>query len=109
MRVFNLWVVVRPAEDLPDQWVAHCLELDVISQGTSFQHAMAMVGEAAFLAVTEDLSAGRDPLLRRAPDEFWTDLYSIAASGEQVPYASLLKGVDGDFVEAIASQMVLQV
>lgn len=109
MRVFNLWVVVKPAEDLADQWVAHCLDLDVVSQGTSFKHAMDMVFEAAAMVVVDDIVAGRDPLSRRAPDEFWAEMHAIVSNGESVKYSSLASGVDRKFVKAIASQMEFKV
>ncbi len=109
MRIFNLWVVVRPAEDLPDQWVAHCLDLDVVSQGTSFQHAMEMVFEASSMVVADDIVAGRDPFSRRAPDNFWDELFLMVTKGQSVPFSTLLKGVDREFVKLIASQMVLKV
>jgi hypothetical protein len=109
MRIFNLWVVVRPAEDLPDQWVAHCLDLDVVSQGTSFRHAMEMVFEASSMVVTDDIVSGRDPSSRRAPENFWDELHLIVTNGQSVPFATLLKGVDREFVKSIVSQMVLRV
>jgi hypothetical protein len=109
MRSFNLWVVVKPAEDLPDQWVAHCLDLDVITQGTSFKHAMDMVFEASSMVIAEEIVAGRDPLARRAPDEDWNDLYKIVSEGHQVPFSHLQGGVSREFVKALASQVVLSV
>jgi hypothetical protein len=109
MRVLNLWVVVRPAEDLPDQWVAHCLDLDVVTQGTSFQHAMKMVFEACSMVVADDIVAGRDPSYRRAPENFWTELYEIVQSGHPVPFKSLERGVDRDLWKVIAGQVVLKV
>lgn len=109
MRSFNLWVVVKPAEDLPDQWVAHCLDLDVVTQGTSFQHAMQMAFEVSSMMVVEDIVAGRDPMACRAPAEDWADLYKIVAEGHQVPFAQLERGVSRAYVKAVASQVVLSV
>lgn len=109
MRSFNLWVVVKPAEDLPDQWVAHCLDLDVVTQGTSYKHAMNMVFEAASMVVVDELVAGRDPLARRAPPEDWADLYRILNEGHHVSFAQLERGVDREYVKAVASQVVLSV
>lgn len=108
MRVFNLWVVARPAEDLPDQWVAHCLDLDVVSQGTTFQHAMEMVFEACSMVVSDDIVAGRDPSSRRAPQSFWDELHSIVSRGQVVPFQALLAGADRRF-RVIAGQMELRV
>jgi hypothetical protein len=109
MRSFNMWVVVKPADDLPDQWVAHCLDLDVVTQGTSFKHAMDMVFEAASMVVVDELVAGRDPLARRAPVEDWNDLYRIMREGHPVPMQQLERGVDRAYVRAVASQVVLSV
>jgi len=109
MRVFNLWVVVRPAEDLPDQWVAHCLDLDVVSQGNTFQQAMEMVFEASSMIVADDIVAGRDPSSRRAPENFWEELIAIVTTGQSFSFSTLVKGVDRKFVKSIASQMVLRV
>lgn len=65
-------VLVTPATDQPGAWVAHCLNLDVVSQGDSIEHALEMVREAVVMAVNDDLEAGLDPLERApAPDEYW--------------------------------------
>ncbi len=109
MRVFNLWVVVRPAEDLANQWVAHCLDLDVVTQGTSFGHAMEMAFEAVSMVVADDIVAGRDPLSRRAPEKFWEELHAIVIGSQAVRFEALLKGVEKEYVKVIAGQMVLQI
>src|SRR5882724_3261643 len=101
MRVFNLWVVVRPAEDLPDQWVAHCLDLDVVSQGNTFQQAMEMVFEASSMIVADDIVAGRDPSSRRAPENFWEELIAIVTTGQSFSFSTLVKGVDLKFFKSI--------
>ncbi|MBS2028705.1 MAG: hypothetical protein JST54_12460 [Deltaproteobacteria bacterium] len=72
---FDYWVTVRPSEDVPGQWVAHCLNIDVVSQGNSLAHAFEMIMEASLQTVMDDVAAGRDPDERRAPQEFWTDLW----------------------------------
>ena len=36
-------VLVTPAKDVPGQWVAHCLQLDVVTQGDSISHAFGTV------------------------------------------------------------------
>lgn len=87
-RTYNLWVVVRPAPDLPKTWVAHCLDLDVISQGDSPLHAIDSVFEAVRMTVDSDLERGADPFARRAPEENWTDLWSIVRRGDRTPTLS---------------------
>lgn len=82
-RTYNLWVLVRPAEDLPKTWVAHCLDLDVISQGDSPLRALGAVCEAVSIAVESDLERGADPFERRAPEELWTDLWSLVQRGDR--------------------------
>ncbi len=74
-RIYNFHAMMRPAEDLPDQWTAHVLELDVVTQGDSPVHAARMADEAAAMVIAEDIGAGRDPLDRRAPESFWEELY----------------------------------
>ena len=65
-----LRLLVKPAEDVTGQWVGHCLELDILSVGTSPEHAIAMTREAVSECVADDLRSGRDPFARRpAPDE----------------------------------------
>ena len=89
IREYNFWYVLKRAEDVPGEWVAHCLELDVVSQGTSLKHAMSMLSEACFMTVCDDLIASRDPLDRRAPAEYWNELYNIINHGMKVDFASL--------------------
>ncbi len=76
---FVLTFVVKPSEEIPDRWVGHCLELDVVSEGSSYAHALEMALEAAGMVVKDDLQNGRDPFERRAPKEFWRDPRLIAS------------------------------
>jgi predicted RNase H-like HicB family nuclease len=73
------------AEDVPGQWLGHCLDIDVMSQGDSFEHAMTMLLEAVRLTVKSDLERGVDPLARsQAPDECWELAQSILTEGTSV-------------------------
>jgi predicted RNase H-like HicB family nuclease len=105
-RVYNAWAVVRPAEDLADQWVAHCLEFDIVTQGNSIEHAIDMLGEAMFMVLSEDLAAGKDPLLRRAPEECWVELWDIVKHGHQAELKRLNKLPRGQ-VKLLATQVEL--
>lgn len=65
-------VLVTPAEDVPGAWNAHCLTMDLMTQGESVQHAFMMAHEALLQIVVDDLAQGLDPLERpRAPRECW--------------------------------------
>jgi hypothetical protein len=76
----NLWVHAHPADDAADQWVAHCLDLDVVSQGDNLAHALQMVAEASAMVVAEDMKRGAEPLARRAPDECWDAVQKLTAT-----------------------------
>jgi hypothetical protein len=55
---FPAWVLIRPAGDVANQWVAHCLQYDVVTQGTSPAHALDMIFEAVAIVLIEDLREG---------------------------------------------------
>lgn len=78
-RNFNLRALIYRADDAPHIWVAHCLELDVISQGATPGQASDAIREAVEMTLLDDLNAGLDPFGRRpAPAEIheqWADLY----------------------------------
>jgi hypothetical protein len=78
----NLAVLVTPAEDLRGVWVAHCLNLDLVTQGNSIPHAIEMVREAILEVVRDDLARGLDPLGGRtaAPPEAWALMDTVFRS-----------------------------
>lgn len=68
----SLSLLLTPAEDVPGQWIGHCLELDIVSVGTSAEHAAEMAREAVRDCVADDIRDGRDPFARRrAPEEYF--------------------------------------
>jgi len=79
-RVSNAWVVFRPSQQIRGVWIAHALEFDVVTQGTSLAHAIQMVQEAIAMVVADDLKHGRDPYSRRAPDKYWDELRELRDS-----------------------------
>lgn len=86
----NFWVLVKPAEDVPGQWVGHCLDLDILSVGTSPRHALDMTGQAVCEIVADDLAHGRYPLDRhRAPPEFYSELARVQSKGSFVKLVKL--------------------
>jgi hypothetical protein len=67
-----LHVLIKPADDVPGQWAGHCLDLDIVSAGTSASHAFEMTTEAVRECIADDLANGLDPWERRkAPPELW--------------------------------------
>jgi predicted RNase H-like HicB family nuclease len=90
-RVYNAWVIVCPAPDVDGQWVAHCLDFDVVTQGNSFEHAIELAGEAVALVLTDDLNANRDPHSRQAPPECWEPLWKLIKSGRKTSLSEIKK------------------
>ena len=69
---FPLRVVLYPAPDLEGQWIAHGLETDVVTQGDSAEHALAMMAGALQTLTTYQAVRRRPALrLRPAPREVW--------------------------------------
>lgn len=69
---FPLRVVLYPATDLPGQWIAHGLETDIVTQGDSAPHALAMMADALRTLTTYHALRRRPALrLRPAPPEVW--------------------------------------
>ena len=86
-------------------WLAHCLDLDVITYGKSLDHAMEMAREAITMVVDDDLVVGRDPLSRRAPKSCWVSLDRILRAGESVRLAPGRCACDEDQLEALAIRL----
>jgi predicted RNase H-like HicB family nuclease len=88
MRQFS--VLVRRDEELPDQWVAHCLSWDLVSQGDSPAHALKMVCEAIGLVIEEDRQDGRDPSDRpAAPSDMWHLFARVQETGTRISSADV--------------------
>ncbi len=82
---YNLWAVFKPAEGVPGEWTAHCLDIDLVSQGRSLRHAMDMLAEAVLICLLDDIQEGFDLLERpRAPQPCWEELEEILHCGEHV-------------------------
>jgi len=91
--LYPVWVVLRPAEDVPGQWVAHCLEFDVVTQGNSPSHALNMAREATEIVVENQ----RDPFLRRAPDQFFVEFVKLLRNARKIELSQLENaGPDGE-------------
>lgn len=79
-------ILVREAPDLPGVWLAHCLDLDVISQGATPVEAVESVKDAVRDVIEEDYAVGRDPFAERrtAPDEDIELLLKVIAGGSTI-------------------------
>jgi predicted RNase H-like HicB family nuclease len=69
---FELHALVFEAEDAPGTWLAHCLELDLVTCGNTAEHAMKMLDEAIELVSARRAQDGEYPFdFRTAPREAW--------------------------------------
>jgi predicted RNase H-like HicB family nuclease len=68
-RSFVLRALIYRAPDVQGQWIAHCPELDIVTQGNSPSHAIRMVIEATGECIIDDLNEGLEPLEVRGLDE----------------------------------------
>lgn len=102
---YNFWVLVQPSADVPGEWIAHCLEVDVVTQGTSINDAFKMAAEATTMVVCEDLAAGRNPLDRRAPDEFWAELWPVVNDGSRKSLREV--AANSGSVRCVAAQLLM--
>ena len=68
-RTFSCWALIYPSLDVEGEWVAHCLDFDIVSQGTSPGHAGTMIREACGIVVAALGSAAmNDPACPRRCD-----------------------------------------
>lgn len=90
-RVHHLWALFRPSADVPGEWIAHCLDLDVVTQGRSLQHSIEMLLEAVVITVEADVNAGLDPFRRgdRTPKENRSELAQLLYEGSLDPLATI--------------------
>lgn len=86
----NAWFLIEMSEDLPNTWVAHCLDLDVVAYGSSLDEAVRMGIETAEMALSDDLAAGLDSRRRRAPQEDWDRFYQLMGEAtKRIPVGAL--------------------
>ncbi len=75
---YTFWIKVTPTE-LEGQWIAHCPDFDVMSQGNGPAHAVKMLQEALAMSFAEDLVAGVDPHSRRVGTDEWDAFKALLA------------------------------
>lgn len=100
MREFS--VLIHREPHLDGQWVAHCLNWDLVSQGDSPAHAVKMIVEAIVLAIVEDSNEGLDPNDRSPAPE---DLWKLFATTQQ--HGTRISPADVDTLAAQAGETVI--
>lgn len=94
---FPLHIVIDRCREIPGRWNAHCLELDVMSWHDTVQGAFDMIREAVQVTLVHEVSQGRDPSWRSAPQEDWDAMWARMRSARMNP-APLAAGVEPEFV-----------
>ncbi len=105
---FNFWAVVKPSKAIPGEWIAHSLEFDVVSQGSSPQHALDMMAEATFMVLTHDLENKLKVSRRRAPEKFFEELNRIIEHGEPIAGQSLDEAGKGNVMFCVPVFMIIK-
>ena len=81
MREFS--ILIYEAPDIPGQWLAHCLNWDVVSHDHSPEKALYSLQEALTVVIEEDQKSGLDSASRRpAPDADWHLYQRVRGEGE---------------------------
>jgi len=93
-RTCGFSIMLQPAIDLPGQWVAHCLEMDVMSQGDSLSNAIESIQEAIELSLMDDLEAGVSRA--GAPGEFWDEWFSVMDKGQRAEIQDIERTIRHD-------------
>ncbi|MGK4001529.1 hypothetical protein WMF31_02815 [Sorangium sp. So ce1036] len=105
---YNFAFTVKPAEDVPGQWLAHCLDIDVMTQGNSLLHAVRMLFEAVVMVAMADREVGQDLRDRKpAPEEDWAAFWSVLTDGERVEMRQMLDKPDTN-VLFLAGNLLLE-
>jgi predicted RNase H-like HicB family nuclease len=93
-------VIIIPSENIIRSWVAHCLEIDVVTQRTSPEHAIEMMIEAVKMIIDDDLTEGRNPLCchHPAPGEDWEKFFYILQNSKPIQLEELPKERIGELV-----------
>lgn len=90
---YDLSIIAHKDDTLPDVWVSHCLDWDLVSQGNSPKEAIQAITEAVVLMIQDDLNDGFDPQERNAaPMECWAALTDIVRNGVRVEGLESLNG-----------------
>ena len=81
-------VLLSRSDQVEGQWVAECLDIGLVTQGDSVQHAMEMMLEAVMLVIAEDLRALRETFdsrwRRPSEDKHWRTYARVLSEGSPV-------------------------
>lgn len=102
--IYGFKLLVEPAEDVRGAWVAHVLDIGVVTYGFSFREAFDLGLDAARVIVADDLEHGRDPMQRdRAPVEVYRRVGRIFENpAPPLPLEELERQADrGELVAAL--------
>jgi predicted RNase H-like HicB family nuclease len=102
VRTYNLFITLQRSDEMPGKWVAHCLDVDVVSYGESLKDAIDMIKEAVEMVFVEDFSSGREPLERRAPKVLWDEMWkNLLPHTVTLPMEDVLKKPDSEIRYAV--------
>lgn len=104
----NCWVILSREEGLAG-WVAHVLDLDVVTQGDTLAHAIEMALEAAAMVIHDDAERGLNPLDRRAPAEAWDALHALQREALPTRPEWFRGATDEEGIESAALQIRVEV
>lgn len=104
MNSFNFWVLVRPGAS-SGEWVAHCLDVDIISEGATIWKAVESVREAVAIVMDDEADNGLDLLRQRAPEEDWNTLFRVSCDGDLFLITSDQSDDETANVALLATQM----
>jgi len=91
--------MIYPAEDVPGQWIAHCLDFGVVTQGNDPVHAAYMLLDALTLVLSDDVLSGKNPHRRRASAEEWAEFEALKKKAtRRAPLDNFRKAKRGRFV-----------
>ncbi len=99
----TLWILVARSEQVAGQWVAHCLALDIVSQGDSIAHAFEMASEAVLECVKSDIEHDLNPSDRQpAPEKEWEPLFKLLKTGRPL---DAIPAEETDQISVVAGQL----
>ena len=79
-----MWLIIEKSRELANTWTAHVLNLDLVTQGKSVEHARLMAREVIAMVLEDDAKAGLDPFDRTsAPDEAWERVHRAIRRGRR--------------------------
>ena len=85
------WAYFERDASIGGAWVAHVLELDLVTQGQSLSDAMEMARDAALEIVLDDMQNGRNFRDRRAEPKYFDKLWELLSSKPAQPVTAVVR------------------